>query len=269
MKTIVLSGHVGTDITAARVRQELATAKGSPVEIEIASPGGFLDEAIEIYNLLRGHARGVTARLVGLVASAATLIACAARRIVALPSSLWMIHSSSLSISGNASDLEHGAEILRKYDELLASAYAAKTGKSREEIRAWMEHETWMTVEEALGAGFVDAIEGSATQGRADLAAAKAQVRALAAKGHTSRELERAAALLDQPSPTLAPEAAARLGRLGYTLADVAADPETLAWLALGVSRAARELYARSGVTLEDLRGDSWTARFLRNQIRR
>jgi ATP-dependent protease ClpP protease subunit len=262
---ITLSGHVGTAITAQEVRRQLAAARGGPVVIDIASPGGYVDEAIEIYNILRGYPGPLTARLVGVVASAATLIACAARRIVALSSSLWMVHSTSLSMSGNASDLEHGAAILKKYDSLLAEVYAAKTGKSREEIRAWMESESWLTAEEALAAGFIDSIEWDAA-GRADLAAAKARVRELAARGYRPGELERAAALIAAPAQ-LDPETAAALESLGYSLADIVADPEALGWIALRVPKSTREMCAKLEIGLDDFRGTSKAAKFLRKQI--
>jgi ATP-dependent protease ClpP protease subunit len=263
---ITLSGHVGTAITAQAVRRQLAAARGGPVEIDIASPGGYVDEAIEIYNILRGYAGPLTARLVGVVASAATLIACAAHRIVALSSSLWMIHSASLAMSGNARDLEHGAAILRKYDELLAAVYARKTGKDLATIRAWMANETWMTPTEALDAGFVDAIEGSAAQGHADLAAAKARVRELTARGYRPGELERAAALIAAPAQ-LDPETAAALESLGYSLADIVADPEALGWIALRVPKSTREMCAKLEIGLDDFRGTSKAAKFLRKQI--
>jgi len=253
---LTLSGVVGIDITAADIRRRLSSATGA-LDIDIASPGGYVDEGIEVYNLLKGYHGRKTARLVGTVASAATLISCAADRIVALPQSLWMIHGSSLSMAGNASDLEHGAEILRKYDSLLAAAYMAKTGKDRETICAWMKAESWMTPEEALAAGFVDAIEGAPAAARANIAAARAQVHALAAKGHRPEELTRAAALLGAtPAPRIVGHTEeeratlARIEALGYRVDAPAAElAAALPWVAAGIPAESRRYCEEAGLT--------------------
>ena len=50
------------------------------------------------------------------------------------------------------------AETLRIYDEALAGAYAAKTGRPRDEILKLMNEETWLTAERAVELGFVDGI---------------------------------------------------------------------------------------------------------------
>jgi ATP-dependent protease ClpP protease subunit len=227
-----LSGHVGTAITAAEVRRQLAAAKGGPVDIEIASPGGFLDEAIEIYNALRDHRGTVTARLVGTVASAGTLIACAARRIVAAPSSLWMIHSSSLSTSGNEGDLRHAADVLRRYDDLLVGVYAEKTGKSAETIRADMASERWFNPQEARDYGFVDSVEGSTTATSSTaIATARATVERARAIAHRPGEYDRVAALLGAACASSAPtleDCRAELARQGYRVPENATAEEIL-----------------------------------------
>lgn len=258
---ITLTGSVGLDITATALRPQLAAAKGGPIDIDLASPGGYVDEGLLVYNLLRDYRGRKTVRLVGLVASAATLFACAADRVKALPTSLFMVHGSSLSVAGNASDLQQGAETLRKYDALLATVYAEKTGKPLDEIRALMDEETWYTPEEALAAGFVDEIEGSTAVPHADLESAKAQYRAVASRGHREGELERAAAFLGTPCPgfsmlDLSPEEREDYGRFlafGYSIAVPTAQfIEDLKWFAMGVSSSARASYLAAGGSLRD-----------------
>ena len=75
------------------------------------------------------------------------------------PIGMLMIHCVSAGrVSGNHQDMEKMAETLRTYDEALAGAYAAKTGRPRDEILKLMNEETWLTAERAVELGFVDGI---------------------------------------------------------------------------------------------------------------
>ena len=57
--------------------------------------------------------------------------------------------------------MQKNAEILKQMNTALASSYVSKTGKSQEEILKLMDHETWLTANQALEMGFVDAISQS------------------------------------------------------------------------------------------------------------
>ena len=74
------------------------------------------------------------------------------------PTALMMVHCVSSGISGNHSDMEHMAEVLRTADRALCTAYTAKTGMTEAEALGMMEHETWLTAEQAKEKGLVDEI---------------------------------------------------------------------------------------------------------------
>ena len=61
---------------------------------------------------------------------------------------------------GNASELVETAALLEKIDANILRDYQAKTGASAEQIKQWMDNETWFTAQEALTSGFVDRIYG-------------------------------------------------------------------------------------------------------------
>jgi hypothetical protein len=48
--------------------------------------------------------------------------------------------------------------VLDKVQDSLATIYTAKTGKSLDEVNALVDAETWMTADEAVAAGFADAV---------------------------------------------------------------------------------------------------------------
>lgn len=60
--------------------------------------------------------------------------------------------------AGNYREFEHQAEVLREIGEGLIAAYTAKTGKSRDEIAAMLEAETYMNAQRCVDEGFADGI---------------------------------------------------------------------------------------------------------------
>ena len=76
MKIINISGEIGYDVMPEDVRNQLAEAGGKDIEIQIASPGGFVFDGIEIYNMIRDYKRKnpnaqILATVKGLAASMA------------------------------------------------------------------------------------------------------------------------------------------------------------------------------------------------------
>lgn len=139
------------------VQKILDEANGEDVEVFINSPGGIIDVGSEIYTMLRSYKGDVKIYVVGEACSAASVIAMA-RYCEMSPTALMMVHCVSSGISGNHADMEHMAEVLRTADESLAAAYIAKTGMSKKEVLDMMEHETWLTAEQAKEKGLIDAI---------------------------------------------------------------------------------------------------------------
>ena len=134
-------------------------APGDDVDVYINSPGGVIDVGSEIYTLLRQKAETnpVNIYITGEACSAASIIACASHCAMA-PTALMMVHCVSSGVAGNHSDMEHMAEVLRTADRALCTAYTAKTGMTEEEALEMMDHETWLTAEQAKERGLVDEI---------------------------------------------------------------------------------------------------------------
>ena len=137
-----------------------AAAEGEEMELHINSDGGSLTAGTEIYTMLRDYKKGeVTCHVDGLAASAASVIAVAGRRVIMSPVALMMIHNASCYAEGNRHDMETAAQTLSAADEAIAAAYIAKAGKSREEVLALMDKETWLTAARAVELGLADEIE--------------------------------------------------------------------------------------------------------------
>ena len=132
---------------------------GDDIDVYINSPGGVIDVGSEIYTLLRQVSQqcNVEIYITGEACSAASVIACAAHSSMA-PTALMMVHCVSSGISGNHNDMEHMAEVLRIADQALCTAYTAKAGMTEAEALEMMEHETWLTAQQAKDKGLIDEI---------------------------------------------------------------------------------------------------------------
>lgn len=149
----------GEDSTCPADIQKVLDAfrDGDEIEVYINSPGGVIDVGSEIYTLLRSHQENVKIYVTGEACSAASIAAMAAYCEMS-PTALMMVHCVSSGIQGNHNDMEHMAEVLRTADKALCTAYTEKTGMSEAEALEMMEHETWLTAEQAKEKGLVDGI---------------------------------------------------------------------------------------------------------------
>lgn len=157
-KVIPLTGTVGFDITAEAVREELKAAKGGPVEFHVNSPGGFVFEGIEIFNLIRAYPGPTEARITGLAASMASYIVIAADKVSAFDNATFMIHNALTIAIGNHNDMRKVANTLESLSDILAKAYAAKTGKTLKEVKNFMDVDSYFFGNEILKEGFIDEI---------------------------------------------------------------------------------------------------------------
>lgn len=140
----------------------IADIRNSEIRVNIRSTGGDVNDAILIYEALRATGAKIVTCCYGYTASAATIVAQAASegcRLVA-PSSLYLIHNSICATEGNAEELKVEVEMLQQTDRRLAEIYAARSGRSVEDIAMLMSENggrgRWLSPEEAIAAGLVD-----------------------------------------------------------------------------------------------------------------
>ena len=183
-------------VSAKSFLNDLASAQGDSVRVEINSPGGDVFAGLAIYNGLRNSGKKVNVRVLGLAASAASLVAMAGDTIEMPENSFMMVHIPWGFAMGGADDMRDTADMLDKLGVSLASTYAKRTGKSAEEITALLDAETWMSAAEAVDAGFATAVISEVPVKAAfDLDRLPANVRAAYASAKASAPA---------PAPTLA-----------------------------------------------------------------
>lgn len=138
------------------VHEFLEKAAGEPVDVYINSGGGDVFAGSEIYETLRDYSGEVTIHVI-YAASAASVIMCARRSVIA-PTGMVMVHNVAAVSRGDYHAMDKSSEILQKANQAVAAAYTAKSGKSEQEVLELMDRETWLTGQEAVDAGLVDAI---------------------------------------------------------------------------------------------------------------
>jgi ATP-dependent Clp endopeptidase proteolytic subunit ClpP len=201
----------GEGWTAKRVAGILRSIGEKPLAVQINSPGGDVFEGLAIYNLLRAHKAEVTVRVLGLAASAASVIAMAGDRIEMGRGSMLMIHNAWGVTIGNRHDMRAAADILEPIDDSMADVYAARSGQDKKRMAKAMDAETWFTgpqaVEEKLADGLIDdpAPDAADPAARAQIAA-RHQLDVILAKSGVARSERRR--LLREASNTGTPGAA-------------------------------------------------------------
>ncbi len=150
---------IGWEATSpAKIEAFLEEAKGADIILEVNSPGGYVFAGMEIYNRLKMYSGKITAVVLSIAASAASLIICAADTVQMSPVSQLMIHRTHSWTEGDKNDMYKTADDLAKLDESIANAYVDKTGLSKDEVLKLMDVTTWMGAEEAKEKNFADEI---------------------------------------------------------------------------------------------------------------
>ncbi len=140
------------------VDKAIEKANGEDLEVEINSGGGSVFAGSEIYTALKSYKGNVTVKIVGLAASAASVIAMAGKKVLMSPTAQMMIHNVSSRAAGDYREMEHTADILKNANDTIANAYRLKTGKEQKELLSLMDNETWMTAQKAKELGFIDEV---------------------------------------------------------------------------------------------------------------
>ncbi|WP_022960293.1 head maturation protease, ClpP-related [Spongiibacter tropicus] len=148
----------GEGVTAKRISAALRSIGDRDVVVNINSPGGDMFEGLAIYSLLKEHPGNVTVRILGLAASAASIIAMAGDDIQIARAGFLMIHNAWICVCGNRNDLREFAEYLEPFDQSMADIYTARTGEDIDAIKTLMDAETWIGGQAAIEQGFATAL---------------------------------------------------------------------------------------------------------------
>ncbi|NIZ63294.1 peptidase [Sedimentitalea sp. CY04] len=186
-------------VTAKRVSAALRKiGADNPVDIFINSPGGDVFEGLAIYSMLLEHKGKVTVKVLGLAASAASIVAMAADELQIMRSAFLMIHNTWVCACGDKHAFREVANWLDPFDSALADIYHARTGIEKPDVTTMLDKETWIGGADAVERGFADSLLGAeqVSQGVGNASnlspdAAKIKADLLMARGNAPRSMRR------------------------------------------------------------------------------
>jgi ATP-dependent protease ClpP protease subunit len=127
---------------------------GDKATIVINSPGGDIIAGFAMANAIKNCKAEITAHIVGIAASMASVIACACDKIVMEEVSFMMVHNPWTVAVGDAETLRHEAEVLDNMRSAIIAFYRGKFKTlTEDEIKAMCDEETWLIASDALAKG--------------------------------------------------------------------------------------------------------------------
>ena len=171
---LVLYGEIGpeyfgmiSDTAVIRALDELKNSRR--IAIRLNSPGGDAFMGVSIMNALRRHPAKVTVHVDALAASAASIVAMGADKVVMHEGSMLMIHRAWTLAMGNSEDLAKVSDTLAKVDQNLIDIYHRKSGLDKAKVKQMLDAETWLGAEEAVELGLADEADLISTGAQAKL----------------------------------------------------------------------------------------------------
>ncbi|ELY3748289.1 Clp protease ClpP [Cronobacter sakazakii] len=190
---VIGADYWGEGVTASRIAGALRSLNGADVTVNINSPGGDMFEGLAIYNLLREYDGKVTVKVLGLAASAASIIAMAGDEVQIGRGAFLMIHNCWVYAMGNRHDLAQIATDMAPFDKAMSDIYQARSGLDAATVDKMMDGETYIGGREAVEKGFADSLLSAdeIADDEESPAAALRKLDALLAKANTPRSERR------------------------------------------------------------------------------
>uniref|UniRef100_UPI00301A6E6A head maturation protease, ClpP-related n=1 Tax=Leclercia adecarboxylata TaxID=83655 RepID=UPI00301A6E6A len=155
---VIGADYWGEGVTASRIAGALRSLGGADVTVNINSPGGDMFEGLAIYNLLREYDGKVTVKVLGLAASAASVIAMAGDDVQIGRGAFLMIHNCWVYAMGNRHDLAQIAADMEPFDKAMSDIYQARSGLDAATVEKMMDGETYIGGSDAVAKGFADSL---------------------------------------------------------------------------------------------------------------
>lgn len=145
--------------TANSVLDQLRNAQNvETITVKLSTIGGYFEDGLPIYNMLKQHPAKVTVEVLGYALSMGSVIMLAGDTIRIAQNALVMIHNAQGVAWGSPADLRKSADMLAKHEQAIIPRYMERMGKTAENVQSLLDEETWFTADEALAIGLVDEI---------------------------------------------------------------------------------------------------------------
>jgi ATP-dependent Clp protease protease subunit len=161
-RTLTIFGEIHQELSKEITEKLLVLAAESeePIKIIINSPGGHVESADTIYDMINFIHAPVNIIGTGWVASGGALIFAAPPRQhrFALPNTRFLLHQPAGGARGHASDISIEANEILKMRSRLDNIFAKQTGQPIEKIQKDTDRNFWMSALEAKEYGLVGTV---------------------------------------------------------------------------------------------------------------
>lgn len=166
---IIIDDYIGWPCSYSSIKKQLSgLPNDAEVSVLISSLGGSLLDGLKIRQLFADHGN-VTVYLHGMVASAATIIAMGAKKIIMGQNALFLMHRCSNwveswgmmnaeELAATISRLEKSKADLETIDQAVAGIYAARCKKPLAEVAIWMQQADFIGADECKRRNLIDAV---------------------------------------------------------------------------------------------------------------
>jgi ATP-dependent Clp protease protease subunit len=171
-RIVFLGTEVDDDVANVIAAQLLFLEAEEPdkeISLYINSPGGSAYAGMAIYDTMQYVKPDVRTVCVGMAMSAAAMVLCggAAGKRFALPNAKVMIHQGAAGFRGTPADIQiHAREVL-EMTRRMAEIIALHTGNPADQVMRDIDRDRFMTPEEAIEYGLIDAVMSSREVARA------------------------------------------------------------------------------------------------------
>lgn len=148
----------GPGLNADYVSAMIDSAGGQDCTFEISSVGGDLKAGLDMFDAIKAYGKADT-RIGAMAASSAGIVAMAGRNVTMSKYGLLMLHKPMTSAAGNSDDIQASIDLLNIMQSRIAQIYMDKSGLDEKTINKLINSVTWLTADQALSLGFIDAIE--------------------------------------------------------------------------------------------------------------
>lgn len=151
----------GWDLDAGEFVKAVHDITAGAIDLHVNSPGGFVYDAVSMFEAVRAHPAEVTTHIDGLAASAASFLALAGDGIEIAKAGRMMIHDAQGVGIGSPADMREYADLLDAVSDDISGFYADRAGGEPATWRAAMTATTWYSAQQAIDAGLADRISGT------------------------------------------------------------------------------------------------------------
>ncbi len=161
-RVITLEGQITIESASEIVRQlfVLGSESSDNITMLINSGGGIVRAGLSIIDAMKLVSSEITCVCTGDAYSMAAFIFAQGDKRLMLPHSKLMIHQALIGgyIEGGSKTLAEISKNLNSISDTVTELLAERTGKTMKELKKAMDHDNFMTPEEAISFGIADAV---------------------------------------------------------------------------------------------------------------